>query len=77
MIRNNLLVLIAQKSQRDKKRLTPRSLAIATGINPYTIYGILNNTLAEYPATALTKLCDYFDCQLSDLLVVEDVKNAD
>ena len=75
-LKSNLLVLVAEKSQRDKKRITLRSVARDTGVSTYTIYALANNDLTEYPREVLEKLCIYFDCQLSDLLKMEDAPKA-
>ena len=72
-MKSNLLVLVAEKSQRDGKRVTLRSVARDTGVSTYTIYALANNDLNEYPREVLEKLCSYFDCNLGDLLVMRDV----
>jgi DNA-binding Xre family transcriptional regulator len=72
-VKSNLLVLVAQKSQRDGKRVTLRGIARDTGISTYTIYAMANNELNEYPKEVLEKLCTYFDCGVGELLRVEDV----
>lgn len=71
-MRTNLQVLIAQKAQRERRRLTPRSVAMELKITPATIYRMVAGTLREYPAEAIEKLCAYFGCELADLLVLEE-----
>ena len=75
-LKSNLLVLVAEKSQRDGKRITLRSVARDTGVSTYTIYALANNDLIEYPREVLEKLCSYFDCQLNDLLMMSDAPKA-
>ncbi len=74
-MKSNFLVLLAKKQQRDGKRISIRQVARETGINPYTVYGLANNDLREYPADAIAKLCDYFNCEIGDLLYVEEVSS--
>lgn len=74
-MKSNLLVLVAQKAQRDGKRVTLRSVARETGISTYTIYALANNELEEFPRTVLEKLCSFFDCGIADLLITEDVQS--
>lgn len=76
-MRSNLLVLVAQKSQRDGKRVTLRSVARDTGISTYTIYALANNEIEEYPRTVLEKLCTYFECNIGDLLTTVDIPDDD
>ena len=71
-LKSNLLVLVAQKSQRENRRISLRKVAEETTLQRYTVYAFANNTLREYPKDALEKLCGYFDCQLGDLLVLEE-----
>jgi putative transcriptional regulator len=72
-LRSNLLVLVAEKSQRDGKRITLRSVARDTQVSTYTIYALANNELNEYPKEVLETLCNYFECQIGDLLVMRDI----
>ncbi len=73
-MKSNFLVLLAQKQQREGKRQSLRQVAVETGVKPYTIYGFANNTLKEYPADAIARLCDYFGCEVGDLLQIEEVQ---
>lgn len=72
-LKSNLLVLVAQKSQRDGRRVTLRSIARDTGISTYTIYALANNELSEYPKAVIEQLCNYFGCGTGDLLIMEEV----
>ena len=69
-MRNNLQVLTAQKAQTEERRISLRTVAEETGLTRYTIYGIAQNTLKEYPKEAIERLCTYFDCEVGDLFSV-------
>lgn len=73
IVRSNLRVLTAQKGQRERRHLSLRTVAEETGISRYTIYALANDTINEYPRDVITKLCTYFDCDVGDLLLAEDV----
>ena len=73
-MRANLQVLAAQKAQRERRRITLRTVAEETGINKYTIYAMANDTIREYPKDTLATLCHYFQCDISDLLWLEEVE---
>lgn len=75
VVRCHLKVLLAQKEMREHRSISLRKVAQETGVREYTVYGFANNTLREYPATAIVKLCEYLGCQVGDLLKLE--ANAD
>lgn len=71
-LRNNLTVLLAQKARKERRRISLRRLAEETGINPYTVYAIANDTIKEYSKEVIVKLCGYLDCNVGELLVIEE-----
>ena len=75
-MRSNLDVLIAQKKQRDGKRITLRSVAQELDISRYTIYAFANNQLDEYPRAVIEKLCNYFVCDIGELLTMVDAPES-
>lgn len=68
MIRFKLKELISKKEFIDGKRVTLKQIAEATGINRMTLTKI--NTQHGYSTSTetLNKLCNFFDCEISDLL---------
>jgi DNA-binding Xre family transcriptional regulator len=68
IVRNNVLVLLAHKSTNEGRRITLKKAADETGISYYTMTAIANNTIKEYPAEALAKLCQYLGCDIGDVL---------
>lgn len=72
-MKSNLSLLMGQKSQREGRRITLRTVAEETGLTKHTVYKIADNTIKEYPKTALIKLCEYFPCELHELLTLVDV----
>lgn len=75
-VRSNLRVLTAQKSQREHRRISLRTVAEETGISRYTVYAFANDTLNEYPKEVIGRLCTYFDCAVGDLLLLEEVQEG-
>ena len=71
-LRNNLTVLLAQKARKERRRISLRRAAEETGINPYTIYAIANDTIKEYSKEVIVRLCGYLDCDVGELLVIEE-----
>ena len=75
-MRSNLVVLAAQKAQRDGQRVSLIRIAKDTKVSKYTIYALANNELSEYPKDVLERLCNYFECGIGDLLKLEEVPDA-
>jgi DNA-binding Xre family transcriptional regulator len=75
-LRNNLTVLLAQKARKERRRISLKKAADETGINPYTVYAIANDTIKEYSKEVVVKLCGYLDCDVGDLLTLEEVPDA-
>lgn len=71
-MKSNLSILMGQKSQRESRRVTLRTVSDETGISRHTIYKMADNTIKEYPKTAIVRLCDYFSCDLHELLTLVD-----
>ena len=71
-LRNNLTVLLAQKSRKERRRISVKKASDETGINAYTMYAIANDTIKEYSKDVLVKLCGYLDCDIGQLLTIED-----
>ena len=75
-LRNNLTVLLAQKARKERRRISLRRVAEETSINPYTIYAIANDTIKEYSKEVIVKLCGYLDCDVGELLMIEETPDA-
>jgi putative transcriptional regulator len=76
VVRCHLKVLLAQKEMRENRSISLRKVAQETSVNEYTVYGLANNTLREYPAGAIAKLCEYLNCEVGDLLKLEEAAVA-
>jgi putative transcriptional regulator len=63
MIRNRLLVLMAQKGTRRLKDVSE-----ATGISPNALGRMADQRTTRFDAPVLGALCAYFGCQPGDLL---------
>jgi DNA-binding Xre family transcriptional regulator len=72
-LKSNLAVLTAQKGQREKRRISLRTVAEENDISRYTIYAFAQDELKDYPKAVLEKLCTYFNCTLDDLFTFEEI----
>lgn len=74
-----LAALIDEKNLRlsdlgqSSDRLTQRKLAAATGIATTTINRLYNNDFDRVDVRTLETLCNYFGCEVGDLLALREV----
>ena len=54
--------------------LSQKQLASDTGLSPTTINQLFNNNFRRIDAGTVEALCEYFRCDLPDLLVLRDVE---
>ncbi|MBC7871551.1 MAG: helix-turn-helix transcriptional regulator [Chitinophagaceae bacterium] len=72
-IHSNFLTLLAEKELREKRRIKAIEIAEATGIAPSTVGRWLHDDVYKFEAAVLEAFCDYFNCGLADLLILEEV----
>lgn len=75
-MKSNLSLLMGQKSQREGRRITLRTVADETKLTKHTVYKIADNTIKEYPKTAIEKLCEYFKCDIQELLTLVETPDT-
>ena len=62
------MVIIQLKQLLSDIGMTQTELAKATGIRPSTICELYNNNAAFIKLENLYKICNYLDCEISDIL---------
>lgn len=72
-VRNRFKILLAQKEARDERSYTYEEIYAVTGISPTTLTSYAQGRVARFDSSTLTKLCDWLECELSDLLVYPPV----
>lgn len=75
MIRYNVKALIEKKSQAEGRKITAAEVARAIGIQKAAMTKLVNNY--DYTTTTRTidALCEYFDCEVQDVIYREKDKN--
>jgi putative transcriptional regulator len=68
VIRFHLKELIAEKEFAEKRRITIGEIALETGINRMTLSKIINHHGHSTVTDNLDKLCNYFDCEVEQLV---------
>lgn len=58
----------------EKKSITKYRLSKDTGLDPITIRKICNGETTSIEFRTIDILCDYFECDISDLIVREKIE---
>lgn len=74
VLRNSLLLLIQARERQMNRRVKLKDLAEFVGVTSHTITSWIRNDVRKYEAPIIEGLCDYFDCDISDLLYFEMVE---
>jgi len=70
-IANRFRMLLAEKATREQHSIAINDVQRETGIAWSTLNSWANNQVTRYDAPVIRALCDYFNCQVGDLLVYE------
>ncbi len=68
---NRFRILLAEKATRQRQNIALMDVQRETGIAWSTLNSWANNQVTRYDAPVIQALCEYFDCQVGDLLVFE------
>jgi putative transcriptional regulator len=71
IIVNQIRILFAQKSTKQNQNIALMDVQREAGIAWSTLNSWANNQVTCYDALVIKALCEYFDCQVGDLLVFE------
>ena len=77
VLKNRLLVLIQERERKINRRIKLKDLASFVGVTNHTITSWIRNDVRKYEAQIIEGFCDYFDCDLADLLYFEMVDVED
>lgn len=73
---NRFKELLAEKERRERRRVSYEEIRRNTGIASSTLSAWASNEVVRYDANTIAQLCDFFNCEISDLLVRDDDPNA-
>ena len=72
-VQSRLRVLVAEKEIREGRTVSLREVVREAGVPISTVMGLANNTMRRVPLDELATLCEYFKCDIGDLLRLEEV----
>jgi len=76
-VRNRLLELMQERERKIGRRIKQHDIATFVGVSDHTIINWIRNETKRYDAEIIEGLCDYFNCEISDLLYFEMVEVED
>lgn len=74
-VRNRLLELIQERERKLGRRLVQHDIAQFVGVSDHTITNWVRNITTQYDGDTIAGLCDYFNCEIADLLYFEMVED--
>lgn len=77
IIRNRVAELVAIKARREGRTIRKMTLVEETGLNRGTVDTWLANEVTRYDADVMLAWCNYLDCAIADLFVVEEVDSPE
>ena len=72
VVNSRFKVLLAEKELRERRTISLRKVVAETGVANSTVLRLANNTIKRVPLDELATLCTYLDCEVGDLLRLED-----
>jgi putative transcriptional regulator len=76
-LRNRFFQLLSEKECRENRRITQREIAESIGVSLQTIGRWMHNDVTKFEAGIIEKLCDYFQCDVGDLLYIDRSDDAE
>jgi len=76
-VKNRLLELMQTRERNIGRRLKQHDIAVFVGVSDHTIIHWVRNEVTRYDAQIIEGLCDYFDCDINDLLYFEWIEVED
>lgn len=73
-LKNRLLFLLTEKERKEGRRITQIEVARAIGISSNTMSSWVHNDITKFEAPIVERICDYFQCDVSDLLYFEVIE---
>jgi DNA-binding Xre family transcriptional regulator len=70
-LRNRLFLLISEKERQLGRRITHTEIAEETGVTIQLVGRWVKNDVTQYSGEIIEKLCDYFHCEVGDLLYID------
>jgi putative transcriptional regulator len=64
--------LLEEKEKRESRRISYRKIAEETGISKTSVESWMTSSATQYHEGQIVALCRYFNCEVGDLLQIDD-----
>jgi DNA-binding Xre family transcriptional regulator len=71
-LKNRLLQLIHERESKIGRRIRQHDIAQFAEVRDHTIIAWIRNEVTRFDARVVERLCDYFQCDVGDLLYFEE-----
>jgi len=71
MLKNRFFHLLSEKERQESRRITQSEVANAVGVDLHTIIRWMRNDVKKFDASVVVRMCEYFGCEVGDLLYLE------
>jgi len=75
-MKNRLFELIQEKQQQERRIISASDVARESGVHRFTINNWLKGDISRVDEVTAIKLCQYFKCDLSELVYIEGLKES-
>lgn len=70
-MRTRIIALMGDKQKREGRFINASVVANEVELSRTTIYNWINDDIRRFDESTLKKLCDYFNCDVGDLLYMD------
>ena len=70
-VSNRFRLLLAEKETREKRHIPLKEVQRVTGMAWTTLQHWANNDVTRFDVPVIAALCEYLECEVGDLLVLE------
>lgn len=74
-LKNRFLILLTEKERKLGRRIPQSEVAREIDVANNTILNWIKNDLNKFDRVVVESLCEYFECEIGDLLYMEIVFN--
>jgi putative transcriptional regulator len=71
---NRFKILVAQKELSERRNISYEDIHRETGLAASTLSAWANNTIQRYDTSSIAALCEYFNCEVGELIIYEREK---
>lgn len=71
-MKNRILALMGEKQSKENRAISQAEVAAATGLTRQAISKWARGEITQFNSETVERLCKYFDCQIGELLYIDE-----